>query len=288
MSELTPETREEAFLYALANKDAINIEPQTRREALLKCIIEGKIPDFVPHTRKEAFMRDLCIRIANGGSGGSGGGDSDYWKNVLARYIEGNITDMVIPDGTTAIADNILGGQSQSYERVTVPGSVKSIGEGSFGYCENLIEIVLNEGLETIGSYAFGGCGKVKELHIPEGVTSIGANAFDYCEGLETITLPDSLTSIGEYCFNYCTSLKSITFPAGLKYIPNGTLYNCTALEEITFKGTPEEIYHYAFSNSSNVKVINVPWASSDDVWYEPWGAYNGDERSVINYNYTG
>lgn len=283
--QLEPITREEALYAAIASGSVVDFEPETRKEAFLKYAIDGKTPNIKPRNRKEAFLLEVCKKIAGGGSGG---GDSDYWKNVLARYIEGNITDMVIPDGTTAIADNILGGQSQSYERVTVPGSVKSIGEASFGYCENLSEIVLNEGLETIGSFAFGGCCKLKELHIPEGVTSIGANAFDYCEGLETITLPDSLTSIGEYCFNYCSSLKSITFPAGLKYIPNGTLYYCTALEEITFKGTPEEIYHYAFSGSSNVKVINVPWASSDDVWYEPWGAYNGDESSVINYNYKG
>lgn len=283
MSDLAPETREEAYLYALATDGTVSLTPRTRKEALLKCAIEGRLPDFEPHTRKEAFLHALCMRNA---SGGSGGGDSDYWKSEFIKLTEGTLTELVIPDGATAVGDEVFG--KKPYTRITLPNSVKSIGNASFGYCENLTDFVFGDGLQSIGEFAFAGCYNVKELHIPEGVTSIGANAFSYCEGLETITLPDSLTSIGEYCFEYCSSLKSITFPAGLKYIPNGTLYYCTALEEITFKGTPEEIYHYAFSGSSNVKVINVPWASEDDVWYEPWGAYNGEERSVINYNYKG
>ena len=72
MSDLAPETREEAYLYALANDGTVSLTPRTRKEALLKCAIEGRLPDFEPHTRKEAFLHALCMRNASGGSGGGG------------------------------------------------------------------------------------------------------------------------------------------------------------------------------------------------------------------------
>ncbi|RBI34055.1 leucine-rich repeat domain-containing protein, partial [Metamycoplasma hominis] len=40
-------------------------------------------------------------------------------------------------------------------ESITIPGSVKEIGESAFSGCENLKEVILNEGLERIGDYAF-------------------------------------------------------------------------------------------------------------------------------------
>ncbi|WP_181817595.1 leucine-rich repeat protein, partial [Metamycoplasma hominis] len=40
-------------------------------------------------------------------------------------------------------------------ESITIPGSVKEIGESAFSGCKNLKEVILNEGLEKIGAKAF-------------------------------------------------------------------------------------------------------------------------------------
>ncbi|WP_217901171.1 leucine-rich repeat protein [Metamycoplasma hominis] len=47
---------------------------------------------------------------------------------------------------------------------ITIPGSVKEIGERAFSDCTNLEELILNEGLEKIGESAFFGCWNLKKV----------------------------------------------------------------------------------------------------------------------------
>ena len=76
---------------------------------------------------------------------------------------------------------------------LTLPNSVKSIGDGAFAYCSGLTELTL-----------------------PNSVTSIGNCAFGGCSGLTELTLPNSITSIGDYAFAYCSDLSKITSLAGI------------------------------------------------------------------------
>jgi len=70
---------------------------------------------------------------------------------------------------------------------VVIPKSVLNIGEGSFGSCISLTEVVLQEPLETIGNYCFAGSGLTGTLVIPPSVTSIGVGAFFYCTALTAV-----------------------------------------------------------------------------------------------------
>ncbi|WP_049385222.1 leucine-rich repeat protein, partial [Metamycoplasma hominis] len=47
---------------------------------------------------------------------------------------------------------------------ITIPGSVKEIGERAFSDCTNLEELILNEGLEKIGDSAFSSCEWLNEV----------------------------------------------------------------------------------------------------------------------------
>ncbi|WP_181819071.1 leucine-rich repeat domain-containing protein, partial [Metamycoplasma hominis] len=53
--------------------------------------------------------------------------------------------------------------------KVTIPGSVKEIGESAFSDCKNLKEVILNEGLEKIGAWAFFNT-NIKSITIPGSV----------------------------------------------------------------------------------------------------------------------
>lgn len=60
--ELTPITREEKILHAIATDAAIPITPVTRKEKLVAAMADGGNVDFVPATREEYFL-DQVLRI---------------------------------------------------------------------------------------------------------------------------------------------------------------------------------------------------------------------------------
>ncbi|MCZ2781740.1 leucine-rich repeat domain-containing protein, partial [Metamycoplasma hominis] len=63
--------------------------------------------------------------------------------------------------------------------KVTIPDSVKEIGEGAFSGCRNLKEVILNEGLEKIRAGAFLNT-KIESITIPDSVKEIGSLAFNF------------------------------------------------------------------------------------------------------------
>ena len=149
----------------------------------------------------------------------------DYWIDWQGdAYISGigtwgNNANIVIPsvdpDGNPVVGidynafyncDNIVS--------VTIPESVKTIGEGAFSDCENLTTVIF-EGesqLEIISGEAFKNCLELCNIKIPDGVSYIGGNAFYSCVGLESINIPESVTDIGESAFSSCYYLDNIYY----------------------------------------------------------------------------
>ncbi len=60
---------------------------------------------------------------------------------------------------------------------VTIPESVKKIGEDAFGGCDKLLSVTIPDNVESIGAYAFDGDG-LRKLVIGRGVKKIGNKAF--------------------------------------------------------------------------------------------------------------
>ncbi len=100
-----------------------------------------------------------------------------------------------IPEGTTAIAENAFSGYAD-LRRVTIPGTVETIGEAAFESCQNLSEITLSEGIREICANAFSQCIRLSNIHLPSTVEKIGPSAlsdtFGWSSqflGLERITV---------------------------------------------------------------------------------------------------
>lgn len=116
----------------------------------------------------------------------AGGGDD----SVLRDLIEGDITSITIPSGTTSIRNNAFYSYS-GLTSVTIPDSVT-----------------------TIGVRAFNNCSDLTSVTIPDSVTSIGNQAFSYCIGLANVTIGSGVTSIGNQAFGTCSGLESVTVKA--------------------------------------------------------------------------
>ena len=84
---------------------------------------------------------------------------------------------------------------------VSIPNTVRVIGDSAFGSCKDLKSVTLPSGLEEIGEYAFAGTG-LTAITIPASVKTLGRFAFNLCSNLSALTIePGNCHYIGSYAF---------------------------------------------------------------------------------------
>ena len=103
------------------------------------------------------------------------------------------------------LGDGVLYQYNGKAQEITVPDTVKVIGEGVFAYQTNLQKITLHEGLTEIGDGAFLYCQSLASVELPDTVTCVGNAAFSGCTGLKRFTCGTDLALIDEYAFFDCT-----------------------------------------------------------------------------------
>lgn len=102
----------------------------------------------------------------------------------------------------------------------TVPDGVQEI--GAFGFADSKIEtITLPKSLRRIGDDAFRKCSKLKKVVIPDGVLEIGKSAFSFCTSLEEIVIPESVKHLADDAFFRCSSLERVRIPGGTELVGN-------------------------------------------------------------------
>ena len=101
--------------------------------------------------------------------------------NVLIGY-EGKSEKLVVPEGITTIANNVIKGEgynpdSKIAKEIVIPDTVKVIEDRAFFSRYNLEKVTLPKNLTEIGDYAFFEC-NIKEIEIPNTITKWGKNVF--------------------------------------------------------------------------------------------------------------
>lgn len=141
---------------------------------------------------------------------------------------EGTLT--ISGEGAMIDRNDGYGGPWDSYTEdivnVIIENGVTNIGGYAFCDCVNLTSITIPDSVTNIGDLAFHSCSSLTSITISEGVTSIGRAAFADCKNLTSITIPDSVTSIGDSAFRF-TSLTSVTIPESVKSIGKDTFEGC-------------------------------------------------------------
>ncbi len=175
---------------------------------------------------------------------------------------------------------------------VTIPDSVRSIGDSAFTCCYQLKKILVSD--ENINYASVDGVLFNKErttiltypnghgtaYQIPEGVTRIGDDAFYFCSSLVSVTIPESVTSIGRYAFCNCSSLTSVTIPEGVTSIGRSAFCDCSSLTSVTIPDSVTSIGEEAFYDCSSLGNIlvddgNANYASTNGVLFNK-------ERTVL------
>lgn len=171
---------------------------------------------------------------------------------------------------------------------ISLPGTLKSIGNCAFADCINLERISLPDsivnveygafvgtgvkyvkwstGATTIVADTFNGCRELGQIVLGHSLQYIEGGAFYECESLvalqssnDTVDLPDTLLSIGDFAFYHCKSLQKITIPSSIKRIPYQAFTGCSSLESVILPEGLEDMEYESFAQCSSLKEITIP-----------------------------
>lgn len=170
-----------------------------------------------------------------------------------------NIKNIIIPEGTIAIKNNAFSSNFASVSSITIPASVKSIGERAFYACSGIESISIPDSVSTIGAYAFSGCSGLTTVNIPDAVSNLGIYSFQNCSSLSSINLPASLTSISEGVFMGCSKLATVNLPNSIVSIANYAFSGCVLLDLVTIPSSVISIGVSSFSGCTSLKSIVIP-----------------------------
>ena len=160
---------------------------------------------------------------------------------------------------------------------VSIPSSVKSIGDNAFRDCSYIESISFSEGLLTIGEDAFCDCTALTSVTLPNSTTSIGAYAFSQCEKLASVTFNEGLLTIGENAFEDCTALTSVTLPNSVTHIGDYAFQNCTNLQYVYFGNNLR-------SDDTSPSAINDMFNGCSDLTIE-WNVKGEHELIPLSYS---
>lgn len=161
--------------------------------------------------------------------------------------------------------------------KVTLPDSMREIGDYAFYGCKNLKEAVLPESVMHIGDRAFAMCSTLTVLNIPSGIDTIGDSAFSLtpwyddllyhrdliifngrlydagrrCTG--DIVIPDYVVSVADYAFYACDGLKTVVIPESVQSVGACAFCDCPDLYAVLFRNPECDIVTDASTVSNKI-----------------------------------
>ena len=177
-------------------------------------------------------------------------GDNSFTRTSLTGTVQ-------LPEGLKYVA----GFNGTKISNVQFPSTLEEIGWGAFGYCSALMcEISLPHSLKRIGDFAFQVSAIRGNLVLPEGLEYIGEYAFNDCNGLTgSLTIPSGIKVISNGAFDHCGLTGNLNLPMGLTEIKERAFRGTKFKGELNIPSTVTIIGSEAFANTEFNGTLILP-----------------------------
>ncbi len=182
-------------------------------------------------------------------------------KQVVYADINTLRGELVLKAGVEIITANVFANASL-LTSVTIPSSVKVIGDGAFRR-SGLTSLIFGDEKDgaaaslDIGKQAFYGCKVGGVVTLPERLTTIGYGAFTGFGASEFKFTGTKLTAIGQFAFKDC-SIKSMTLSNGVTTIGAEAFSGCSNLEVLNLPESITELGSNFLDGCSKLQTVNV------------------------------
>lgn len=170
------------------------------------------------------------------------------------------IEEITIPDTVKNIG-NYSFSSCASLKSVNLPASVIYLGKSAFAECGSLSSVAVNSDIfcaaKTYTDAPFGGCSALKNIRL-NGVKSLPAYMF-YKTGIESIVLPAGLKTAGDYVFAECTGLSSVSFPESLEQLGSNAFKGCYQLKKASLPDSLTSCGNSVFAGCYALTEIRLP-----------------------------
>ena len=160
---------------------------------------------------------------------------------------------LVLPEGLDSIGKEAF--QKNYITEVTIPESVRAIGQDAFYDNQYLKSATLNNSMETINRSLFNYCKKLAVVRGGRNVKIVDQSAFSGCDSLRSISDITPVT-INSSAFYNCRKLESLNF-SRIKSIGYESFYNCFGLKEADLT-TLTSIYGRSFIGCTGLKKVTL------------------------------
>lgn len=150
------------------------------------------LPEGLTHIGEKAFMNSTVQTVSLPES------VTEYGKNIFLYCAK--LSYVELPQNMTEIPENMFWGTT-ALKRISLPGSLVKIGDGAF-YGSGLEKITIPSSVKEIGEWSFAWLTNMTTVNIPDSVEKIGFSAYIYCKGVDTINIGSGVTTIGKDAFH--------------------------------------------------------------------------------------
>lgn len=187
------------------------------------------------------------------------------YADTWAIGYEKSAKNLAIKFGTVGIANQAFSPEwndvkgkytINNIETVTMPDTLKYIGELSFQECSNLKSVSMPDSIVSIGVDAFIDTAVVTNQKTD--VKYVGKWAVECAENAKSASIKNGTLGIAEMVFSG-TNIKSASIPCSVKTIPYAAFNACYSLSSVTIASGVKEIDDWSFNGCESIKSIKIP-----------------------------
>ncbi len=202
----------------------------------------------------------------------SGANDFQIDKKTLIKYT-GTASTVSVPDSIKKIGEEAFAG-NLGVNTVTCGTNTKEIAHGAFSNCTYLTKVEIPDSVEIIDKAAFSGCENLSHINFGKNVKAIEHGAFAGCNKVKKVVIdeknPYLVYDKGAlynkdktilYAYFGHNEENTYTMPNTVEKVHRYAFWGNHDLEHITLSSALKEIAGYTFSNCKNLQDIEIPFS---------------------------